>query len=404
MSLRFLSLITLVFSLGTLSCAVYNIQVLHSNAQPLAPDDELTFLNSETESSSMHESDGSLINVRCPLDIVAFVSRDAQRSDPAPRTARIALQLEQGGAVVPMFPVIMTPHLKHVIAAGTPFTSMAGGAAEALKCSASHDAVSMTFRARALLLDDHDSTGQTLAESVPFRLRIICGTVKLLSTTCAGSVAPTPASACELQVASPWSSPFTSVGQRTSFMCHFSPHTELVLAVLVLPASALNEQDGGASTCMNRLWREWLLETESANSAQPDFHSCGHSSPHEPCQYGYRDFSGASACDPLRFAVLLRSFGNKSKEICQCDTFEQIGRRVSCSCVGQQMGAPLGGAEQRRRRDTAASATSSATFPGQPQHFGMRTMQRRQLLPSALHGGLGQPSGLGQRAASPTPS
>ncbi len=209
-------LFTLLFSLRASSCAMYNIQVLHPNAQPLAPGDELTFIN------SMHQSDDGLPSARCPVGIVAFVSRGS----PGGAAARIALQLGGHGPAIPMFPVMMTPHLRHVITAGTPFALLAG-AADALQCSDANDAFSLTFRARALLLGEHNSTGQVLAESLPFSLRIICGTATLLSRACPGSAAPAPASACTLHDTAPWSPPYTSVGTQTTRHAH---HLFLILS------------------------------------------------------------------------------------------------------------------------------------------------------------------------------
>jgi hypothetical protein len=208
--LRGWCLIVSVAVLSVLASGAYNIQVFHSNAIPLAPGDEVSFIN------SVHVSDGSLTSSRCPVDIAAFVSRGAPSKYAAQQIAKIALRLEQLALVIPMFPVIMTPNVRHMIAAGTPFTTVAG-AADALQCP-EDDAVSRTFDVRALLLAEHNDMVQTLAESVPFKLRLICATDKFLSRACAGSAAQNDCTArshtaaCKVHAASDWSPPFTSVG------------------------------------------------------------------------------------------------------------------------------------------------------------------------------------------------
>jgi hypothetical protein len=204
------------------SSALYRIQALHPNAQPVAPGDELAFLDG-TEGPTFAGED-SFHPTRCPVDVVALASRSSTPADAGQQHAhaRVALQLERRdlSLIIPMFPVVLSPGLTLSIPAGTSFMAPAA-AARALHCSPSHLELSPTFRARVVLLHGHGSSvglglgfsshDPWLAQSDHFLLRIVCAAGGDLQRQCPAVAAPL--NACTLHHAAPWSRPFTSVGK-----------------------------------------------------------------------------------------------------------------------------------------------------------------------------------------------
>ena len=193
--------------------ASYAVHVLHPNARPIAAGDEITFLDRGVEPE--HDHGDGFADARCPVDIVAFIERGAAPAQVVQQQVLICLQLEQTGITIPMFPAYMSPNLKHSIAAGSLFAARAD-AAGALRCSASGAQVAVTHHARVALLVQDVEGDRVLAQSEPFLLRVLCGSGGLLSRVCPSSATPpVPAASCILHHASPWSPPFTSVGEQT---------------------------------------------------------------------------------------------------------------------------------------------------------------------------------------------
>jgi hypothetical protein len=212
------------FPLHVSSSTLYRIQALHPNAQPVAPGDELAFLD-DTEGPA-HAGDDSLYPARCPVDVVAVASRGSTPADAEQQHARVTLQLEHRdlSLIIPMFPVVLSPGLTLSVPAGTSFMAPAA-AARALQCSPSHLELPLTFRARVVLLDGHGSGDRRLAESHHFVLRIVCGAGGYLQRQCpaheAGPAAAAPLDACTLNHAAPWSRAYTSVG-KSALLPHYS--------------------------------------------------------------------------------------------------------------------------------------------------------------------------------------
>jgi hypothetical protein len=231
--------------------AAYVVRVLHPNARPIAAGDEITFLDRGDEPE--HDYGDDFAAARCPVDVVAFIERGAAPAHIVQQPVLISLQLVQAGITIPMFPAYMSPNLKHSIAAGSLFAARADSAG-ALQCSASGAQVAVAHHARVALLVQHVGGDRVLAQSEPFLLRVLCGSGGLFSRACpAGAAPPVPAASCTLHHASPWSPPFTSVGEQTpSFhspvaqnpplVCSASGsflHTPRFAGSIGLPASAV---------------------------------------------------------------------------------------------------------------------------------------------------------------------
>jgi hypothetical protein len=211
--------------------AAYAVRVLHPNARPIAAGDEITFLDRGAEPEHDHGDDFAA--ARCPVDIVAFIERGAAPAHIVQQVL-ISLQLAQAGITIPMFPAYMSPNLKHSIAAGSLFAAPAD-AAGALRCSASGAQVAVAHHARVALLVQDVGGDRVLAQSEPFLLRVLCGSGGLFLRACPAGAAqesaapPVPAASCTLHHASPWSPPFTSVGEQTpSFHSPVAQHPPLV--------------------------------------------------------------------------------------------------------------------------------------------------------------------------------